>query len=108
MLLATVPERKITHYLLNHGHPACLSKAAFFLRPGFSAGDWNHLAGILLKHAQENEVHATVPTPHGIRYVIDSLSLAPDGSRLNVRAAWFISPGEKMPRFVTAHPLLKP
>jgi len=27
--LATVPERKVTHYLLNPGHPAGGSKATF-------------------------------------------------------------------------------
>jgi hypothetical protein len=30
-----VPEKKITHYLLNPGHPAGGSKAAFFRRFGF-------------------------------------------------------------------------
>ena len=33
--LATVPERKITHYLLNPAHPAGGSKAVFFQDPRF-------------------------------------------------------------------------
>ena len=35
--LATVPEQKVTRYLLNPAHP---SKAPFFLRFGFTADDW--------------------------------------------------------------------
>jgi len=37
--LATVPERKVTHYLLNPAHPAGGSKASFFLRFGFTVAD---------------------------------------------------------------------
>ncbi len=36
--LAVVPERKITRYLLNPAHPAGGSKAALFLRFGFTRG----------------------------------------------------------------------
>jgi hypothetical protein len=36
---ATVPERKITHYLLNPAHPAGGSKASFFLRFGFTIAE---------------------------------------------------------------------
>jgi hypothetical protein len=35
--LATVPEAKVTRYLLNPAHPAGGSKATFFLRFGFMA-----------------------------------------------------------------------
>jgi hypothetical protein len=40
--LATVPERKVTHYLLNPGHPAGGSKATFFLRFGFTVAEWHN------------------------------------------------------------------
>jgi hypothetical protein len=104
---ATVPERKVTHYLLNPAHPAGGSKAWFFLRFGFTVAEWRRLAEALLRHARENEVTATERTVHGIRYVVDGALAAPDGTSLNVRAAWFINPGEDAPRFVTAHPLPK-
>jgi hypothetical protein len=39
-----VPERKVTHYLLNPAHPAGGSKASFFLRFGFTVADWQRLA----------------------------------------------------------------
>jgi len=56
--MATVPERKITHYLLNPAHPAGGSKAAFFMRFGFVAQRWDILAEALLQHARDHEVIA--------------------------------------------------
>ncbi len=105
--LATVPERKVTHYLLNPAHPAGGSKAWFFLRFGFTVAEWRLLADALLQHARENEVVATERTVHGTRHVVDGPLAAPDGTSLNVRAAWYISAGSDAPRFVTAHPLPK-
>jgi hypothetical protein len=101
---AIVPERKITHYLLNPAHPAGGSKADFFLRHGFTRAEWRRLAEALFCHARENEVVATEQTPHGTRYVVDGPLVAPDDSGLNVRSAWFIDPTSQTPRFVTAHP----
>lgn len=105
---AVVPERKVTHYLLNPAHPAGGSKAAFFLSFGFTAAEWPVLAATLLRHARENEVTETENTPHGTRYVVEGTMRAPDGTTLNVRSAWYIDPGSDAPRFVTAHPLPKP
>ena len=105
--LAKVPEQKITRYLLNPSHPAGGSKAAFFLRFGFTVANWQGLAEALLTHARENEVAATEQTPHGTRYVVDGPLATPGGASLNVRTAWYISPGDNAPRFVTAHPLPK-
>lgn len=104
---ATVPERKVTHYLLNPAHPAGGSKAAFFLRFGFTVAEWQQLAEALLRHARENDVTETEQTPHGTRYVVDGQLTAPDGTRLNVRSAWYINLGGGGPRFVSAHPLPK-
>ena len=105
---ATVPERKITHYLLNPAHPAGGSKAEFFLRFGFNAAQWQLLASALVAHACENEVAVIEETAHGHRYVVDGPLSAPGGSRLNIRSAWYINPGGGAPRFVIAHPLRKP
>ena|ERR1035437_5436271 len=104
---ATVPERKVTHYLINPAHPAGGSKAAFFLRFGFTVANWQRLAEALLRHARENEVVETEQTPHGQRYALDGPLTAPDGTRLNVRTAWYINSRGDAPRFVTAHPLPK-
>jgi hypothetical protein len=105
--LAVVPEKKITHYLLNPAHPAGGSKAAFFLSFGFTVADWQQLAEALLHHVRENDVTATEQTAHGSRYVVEGLLTAPDGSHLNIRSAWYIGPGGGVARFVTAHPLPK-
>ena len=105
---ATVPERKLTHYLLNPAHPAGGSKAAFFLRFGFSVANSRLLAEALLQHACDHDVVKAEQTSHGVRYVLDGALAAPDGRRLHVRSAWYISPGEVAPRFVSAHPLPKP
>jgi hypothetical protein len=103
--LATVPEFKVTHYLLNPAHPAGGSKATFFLRFGFTTARWQQLAEALLRHARENEVVETAETRHGTRYAVDGRLVAPDGTVLNIRSAWYISPGGDAPRLVTAHPL---
>jgi hypothetical protein len=104
---ATVPERKVTHYLLNPAHPAGGSKASFFLRFGFTVTEWQRLADALVRHARENDVVESEQTPHGTRHVVEGPLTAPDGTRLNVRSAWYINPGGGAPRFVTAHPLPK-
>ncbi len=69
--LATVPEQKITCYLLNPARPAGGSKASFFLRFGFSAADWRQLAKARLRHARKHEATETERTRHGERYVVD-------------------------------------
>jgi hypothetical protein len=105
--LATVPEEKVTRYLLNPAHPAGGSKATFFLRFGFKIEEWHFLSEALLRHARENDVVEREETRHGTRYAIDGPLVAPDGTALNVRTAWYINPGATVPRFVTAHPLPK-
>ena len=104
---ATVPRDKIVRYLLNPAHPVGGSKARFFLEHGFSAAEWSRLASALQQHARENEISETEQTKHGTRFVVDGPLIAPDGTILNVRTAWYIDAGGAAPRFVTAHPLPK-
>ena len=68
---------------------------------------WERLAHALLRHARENEVVEMEQTRHGIRYALDGPLIAPDGTVLNIRSAWYIYPRSSAPRFVTAHPLPK-
>jgi hypothetical protein len=105
--LATVPEEKVTRYLLNAAHSAGGGKASFFLRFGFSVANWRRLAEALRQHARENEVVEVKETPYGKRYVVDGPLAAPDGTSLNIRTAWYIDAVGDAPRFVTAHPLQK-
>jgi len=102
---AVIPQAKIAGYLLSPTHRAGRSKAAFFGKHGFKAADWQLLAQSLRAHAGSNAVSRTEETAFGMRYVIDGLLHAPDGTALNVRSVWFISWGIGVPRFATAHPL---
>ncbi len=102
---AEVPEDKIRKYLLSATHRSGKSKAAFFLRFGFNAQDWQQLAAALQRHAKENPVAEAETTEFGTRYVIDGPLIAPDGTALNVRSVWFINRDADAPRFATAHPL---
>jgi hypothetical protein len=104
---AIVPEAKVTRYLLNSAHPVGGAKAAFFLRFGFTRDEWRKLADALRRHAGENEVVETEETSYGKRYVVEGRIVAPDGTSLNVRSAWYIDVDGGPPRFVTAHPLPK-
>ena len=52
---SSIPDRKITGYLLSPAHPAGGSKAVFFIRHGFSIERWTELKSALLRHAVENE-----------------------------------------------------
>ncbi|HEX9272935.1 MAG TPA: hypothetical protein VGA01_12050 [Candidatus Binatia bacterium] len=102
---AEITEAKIVKYLLSTSHRAGKSKAAFFMQFGFTAGQWEDLAGALKRHATHNEITAEEKTIFGTRYVIEGRLEAPDGTWLNVRSAWFVDNDGEIPRFVTAHPL---
>ena len=60
---AVVPERKITDYLLSMTHRDGRSKAAFFLRFGFTPDRWEALADTLRRHAVDNDM-PSVKTRH--------------------------------------------
>jgi hypothetical protein len=102
---ATVPEEKITGYLLSSTHRDGKHKAAFFMLFGFRLEAWQELATALLNHARQHDVVREEPSPFGMRYVVEGPLLAPDGRSPNVRAVWFIETGHGQPRFVTAYPL---
>jgi hypothetical protein len=102
---AMVPERKITGYLLALSHRDGRSKAAFFMRFGFTPEAWQVLAAALKRHAADHEVVAAEPTAFGMNYVVEGPLLAPDGRSPHVRVVWFIATGEHVPVLATAYPL---
>ncbi|MBI4528065.1 MAG: hypothetical protein HY695_30085 [Deltaproteobacteria bacterium] len=102
---AEVSKAKIVRYLLSTTHRAGKSKASFFMEFGFESDRWEELATALKEHAVENDISLEEKTSFGVRYVIDGLLKAPDGTWLNIRSAWFIDDGDDSPRFITAHPL---
>ncbi len=103
--LAVVPERKIIEYLLSLTNRDGRSKAAFFMRFGFTIDDWEGLADALRRHAAEHEVIVVEDTPFGTSYVVEGSLTAPDGRSPQVRVVWFIETGESIPHLVTAYPL---
>jgi hypothetical protein len=101
---ATVPQEKITEYLLSTTHRDGKHKAAFFMSVGFKPESWQELETALLNHARQHDVVKEEASPFGVRYVVEGALLAPDGRSPNVRAVWFIDTGYDKPRFVTAYP----
>ncbi len=87
---ASVPQAKITEYLLSLTHEDGRSKAQFFIRFGFSAAKWQMLAITLQKHAQQHSVTRVENSPFGKRYIIEGVINAPDGRTPFIRTIWFI------------------
>lgn len=102
---AVVPERKLTEYLLSPTHRDGRSKAAFFMRFGFTAAAWQDLAAALRQHMFDHEVADVEPTAFGMAYVVEGPLHAPDGRTPYTRVVWFVETGDTVPRFVTAYPL---
>jgi hypothetical protein len=102
---AVIPQAKITGYLLSSTHREGRSKAAFFIRYGFSVERWEDLAEALRRHAAEHNVIRNEASPFGTRYIVKGILAAPDGRAPLIRSVWFIETGEHVPRFVTAYPL---
>ncbi len=104
---AEVPQAKIALYLLNPEHRRGKGKARFFASRGFSKDNWQATAAALRQHAAENEIAREETTPLGVRMVVEGAMAMPNGTVAKIRSVWFIEPGERTPRFVTAYPLKK-
>jgi hypothetical protein len=102
---AFVARGKIEDYLLKLEHPIGGGKAKFFLRFGFSRGNWEAMADALRKHAEENEVAKHLTDADGTTYLIDGKLHTPSGQNPSVRTVWLIETGKLAPRFITAYPL---
>lgn len=100
---ARIDEAKVTDYLLNPAKSR--GKAEFFLRFGFSAGDWRIMAEALAAHGRAGRVSAVVESEYGSRYSIDGTLPTPDGRHPQVRTVWIVEHGADCPRLITAHPL---
>lgn len=101
--LAVVEERKLRDYLLSESRTE--GKAAFFVKFGFAAANWELLREALLLHASMNDVASIIRSPHGVKYVVEGALQTPDGRSPEVRAVWIIENGVVAPRLVTAYPL---
>jgi len=102
---ATIPEKKITAYLLSSSHSRGKGKAEFFVQFGFTPENWQTLASALMQHALEHDVIGQEPSPFGTRYIIEGEFQAVDGRRPLIRSIWFINTGSEIPRLVSAYPI---
>lgn len=102
--LAVVPERKLTHYLLNPAHPDNGGKAEFFTSLGFRVSEWEVLAAALRDLAGTSPVSQQAESPHGRKYVIVGRIESPDGKPALVQTIWIVDTGTDVARLVTAYP----
>lgn len=102
---AHVDRTKVIHYLLSTRHPDGRSKAAFFARFGFEAGQWHRLATALRDHGARHDIAERTMSDYGTRYSVDGMIETPDGRNPNVRTVWIIDTADTVPRLVTAYPL---
>jgi hypothetical protein len=101
---AVIAESKLKRYLLSEAHSVGKSKAKFFIEVGFDQDTFEILEHGLLVIAQSEDVTEVVPSPHGVKYVIDGTLETPNRRRVDVRTIWIIDRGRDRPRFVTAYP----
>ncbi len=99
---AVVPERKITHYLLNPDHPEGGSKARYFLRCGYSVDDVDRFRDDLLRLGRTSDMEE-VSTRFGPKYVGVGFVTPPQGGRVQVQTVWILRNGSPPPVLVTAY-----
>ncbi len=102
---AWIDWRKMTDYLLSEDHPIGKFKAKFFSELGFSAAVPEQLEAQLLAIAQNEPVAQIVPSPFGVKYIVDRRIQTPSGKEALIRTVWLIEHGDDRPRLVTAYPL---
>ena len=101
---AVVEREKIADYLLNAAHPDNGGKAAFFLSLGFRQEEWQTLAAAFRRLAEKFDIHNSMRSAHGRKYILDGRIETPSGKRPIVRTVWIVDRGVEMPRLVTAYP----
>ena len=80
------------------------AKATFFRALGFDETNMPVLEHRLLTLAHSALVQEVVPSPHGVKYVIEGVLETPRGILPRIRTVWILETGETSPRFVTAYP----
>ena len=103
-LQAYIPSEKLSAYLLSETHAVGKAKAMFFRALGFDETNMHLLEHGLLTLAHSTSVHDVVPSPHGVKDVIEGGVDTPSGTAPRIRTVWILEPGETSPRFVTAYP----
>jgi len=102
---AYIPSAKVKDYLLSNIHSVGRWKAKFFRTYGFDETNKGLLVEQLMNIIHSQEVNDIIPSPHGIKYIIEGPLETPTGSLVKIRTVWIIDEGQDRPRFVTAYPL---
>ncbi len=103
-LQAYIPSEKLSAYLLSETHAVGKAKATFFRALGFHETNMHLLEHGLLTLAHNAPVQEVVPSPHGVKYVIEGVLETSRGTAPRIRTVWILETGETNPRFVTAYP----
>ena len=77
-------------------------------KPHFSA-PWNETNAHLLEYellslAHSAPVQEVIPSPYGVKYVLEGVVETPSGTAPRIRTIWILETGEEHPRLVTAYP----
>jgi hypothetical protein len=102
--LAYVPEAKITRYLLDLDHPKGKGNAGAFRGRGYDDNNVEVFIQDLIALAHTASVINVIPSPHGMKYVVDGEIYTPDGRPMNVHTIWMIDTGQDAPRLISAYP----
>ncbi|OUJ14290.1 DUF6883 domain-containing protein [Acetobacter sp. DsW_063] len=105
--VASIDIKKVTHYLLNTGHPDGAGKAKFFIDRGFSPTLPQEMVESLLGHVRQRTILSQRESAHGTQYVVSCNIETPDGSNPCVRSVWIVRNNETIPRLVSAIPGIK-
>ena len=103
-LQAYIPSQKLHAYLLSETHAVGKAKATFFRALGFNETNVHLLEHGLLTLAHSAPVQEVVPSPHGVKYVIEGVLETPSGTAPRIRTVWILETDDEHPRFVTAYP----
>jgi|688.fasta_scaffold235860_2 hypothetical protein len=101
---ASIPDGKITKYLLNIDHKKGKSKAKFFLNSGFTLEQWHKFAEVLCLHPVTNDIVDIEKTNFGMKYVVECNIVTPNGCSPCIRSVWIIKFDSITPLLVTAYP----
>jgi hypothetical protein len=101
---ASVPDRKLREYLLSETHPVGKAKARFWRSNGFDDHNLEALREALIAIARSGEMVAALPSPHGVKYVVEGMLYTPLDSSVRVQTVWIVESGQVIPRLVPAYP----
>ncbi len=101
---ASVPQEKLSDYLLSPTHPVGRSKAVYFRSLGYDDTNTPQFIEALLGIAKGNDVRDTIQTEYGIKYTVLGELTTPTKQTAQIITVWIVDKGQTAPRFVTAYP----